>query len=88
MMCAIPSLTAVAVVCLHACLLLGLQVLLENYLMLAAALENQNLGRMQDMLQWVAWHACCITALCSTGLQAGSSRASAVSFRDSVCLHQ
>jgi hypothetical protein len=28
-----------------------LQVLLENYLMLAAALENQNLGRMQDMLQ-------------------------------------
>lgn len=30
-----------------------LQVLLENYLMLAAALENQNIGRMQDMLQYV-----------------------------------
>ncbi|WIA31432.1 hypothetical protein OEZ86_002330 [Tetradesmus obliquus] len=28
------------------------RVLLENYLMLAAALENQNLGRMQDMLQY------------------------------------
>jgi hypothetical protein len=43
---------AAAVVCLHAhVLLLCLQVLLENYLMLAAALENQNLGRMQDMLQ-------------------------------------
>lgn len=27
------------------------QVLLENYLMLSAALENQNLGRLQDMLQ-------------------------------------
>jgi hypothetical protein len=39
------------VVCLHAFVLLCLQVLLENYLMLAAALENQNLGRMQDMLQ-------------------------------------
>uniref|UniRef100_A0A383WHZ4 SAM domain-containing protein n=1 Tax=Tetradesmus obliquus TaxID=3088 RepID=A0A383WHZ4_TETOB len=28
------------------------RVLLENYLMLAAALENQNLGRVQDMLQY------------------------------------
>jgi len=27
------------------------QVLLENYLMLAAAIETQNLGRLPDMLQ-------------------------------------
>lgn len=26
------------------------RVLLENYLMLSASLENQNLGRLQDML--------------------------------------
>lgn len=29
------------------------QVLLENYLMIAAAIQNQNAGRLPDMLKWV-----------------------------------
>lgn len=35
------------------CCAAATQVLLENYLMLAAAIQNQNAGRLPDMLRWV-----------------------------------
>jgi hypothetical protein len=47
----------------------AVQVLLENYVMLTAALENQNWGRVHDMLQYVAWYQLSCT-ICPLSLNA------------------